>query len=238
MLPIDTASQILGLDVIAFRLMCALVIGVVIGTERENAHRPAGMRTHMLVALGSCAVMLTSQLLFAEYHAIGANADPARLSAQVIAGVGFLGAGTIIREGANVKGLTTAASIWTVACLGIAVGAGYYFVGLLGTGCMLITLILFEWIQKKYLWNRYCCHRYRVCCRDVAAGLQTINECADKLRVNISSIQVERTAPDHYAVEFRAVYHGRHADRKLRQLHTAISSAGENQSVHSERIDT
>ena len=238
MLSIDTASQIMGLDVIAFRLMCALVIGVVIGTERENAHRPAGMRTHMLVALGSCAVMLTSQLLFAEYHAIGANADPARLSAQVIAGVGFLGAGTIIREGANVKGLTTAASIWTVACLGIAVGAGYYFVGLLGTGCMLITLILFEWIQKKYLWNRYCCHQYTVCCRDVAAGLQTVNGCADRQRVDISAIQVARTAPDHYTVEFRAVYHGRHADRKLRQLLTAISGAEEIMSVKSERIDT
>lgn len=238
MLSIDTASQMLGLDVIAFRLVCALLIGVVIGTERENAHRPAGMRTHMLVALGSCAVMLTSQLLFAEYHAIGANVDPARLSAQVIAGVGFLGAGTIIREGANVKGLTTAASIWTVACLGVAVGAGYYFVGILGTGCMLITLILFEWVQRKYLWGRYCSHQFTVCCRDVAAGLQTVNECADRQRVDISSIQVERTASDYYAIEFRAVYHGRHADRKLRQFLAAISSGEEILSVKSERIDT
>ena len=134
MLLFDAASREMGLGVIALRLVCALIIGVVIGTERENAHRPAGIRTHMLVALGACAVMITSQLMFSQYHAMGSNSDPARLSAQVIAGVGFLGAGTIIREGASVKGLTTAASIWTVACLGIAVGAGYYYIGLMGTG--------------------------------------------------------------------------------------------------------
>lgn len=235
MLPIDIASQTMGLDVIAFRLLCALIIGVVIGTERESAHRPAGMRTHMLVALGSCAVMLTSQLLFAQYHALGANADPARLSAQVIAGVGFLGAGTIIREGASVKGLTTAASIWTVACLGIAVGAGYYFVGLLGTGCMLIILIVFEWVQKKYMWSRYSSRTYEVCCRDIAVGLDSINEAAGKHRISIDSIQAETLEDARYKVAFHAVYHGRKAEKRLQSFFSELIRKDEIFSVRSER---
>ena len=128
---IDLSSLSLGPQVIAFRLFCALIIGIVIGTEREFTHRPAGMRTHMLVALGSCSIMLVGQMIFTQYRPLGASIDPARLAAQVIAGVGFLGAGTILREGASVRGLTTAASVWTVACLGIAIGGGYYIVRIL-----------------------------------------------------------------------------------------------------------
>ena len=108
---------------IIVRLLVALLLGAIIGTEREYTHRPAGMRTHMLVALGACAVMITGQSIFCQYYPLGAMPDPARLAAQVIAGVGFLGAGTILRDGTSIKGLTTAASVWTVACLGVAVGA-------------------------------------------------------------------------------------------------------------------
>ena len=117
---------------ICMRLLCAMIVGLVIGTEREFTHRPAGMRTHILVALGACSVMITGELIFIPYSTLGATPDPARLGAQVITGVGFLGAGTILREGINVKGLTTAASLWTVACLGLAAGAGYYAVALVG----------------------------------------------------------------------------------------------------------
>ena len=122
----DVSMDVLLLDwkQICMRFLCAMIVGVVIGTEREYTHRPAGMRTHILVALGACAVMVTGQLIFAEYKPYGGAPDPARLAAQVITGVGFLGAGTILREGANVKGLTTAASLWSVACLGIAAGGG------------------------------------------------------------------------------------------------------------------
>ena len=215
MVLLDVASQTMGLEVITFRLACALIIGVVIGTERETAHRPAGMRTHMLVALGSCAVMITSQLMFSQYYAMGANADPGRLSAQVIAGVGFLGAGTIIREGASVKGLTTAASIWTVACLGIAVGAGYYFVGLMGMGCMLITLTVFEWVQKKYLGNRYASYNYELICVDVVECLNAINQEAESYQVKIKSIQTEAGEDGRHRIQFHGVHHGRNADKKL-----------------------
>lgn len=114
------------------RMLCAMAVGTIIGTEREYSGRPAGMRTHILVALGSCAVMLTGQMIFVQYSPYGASPDPARMAAQVITGVGFLGAGTIIREGPTVRGLTTAASLWAVACLGVAAGGGYYAITLIG----------------------------------------------------------------------------------------------------------
>ena len=85
-----------GLWEICLRLACAMLVGLVIGTEREYTHRPAGMRTHILVALGACVVSITGEIIFNHYNTLGAFPDPARLSAQVITGVGFLGAGTIV----------------------------------------------------------------------------------------------------------------------------------------------
>ena len=139
---LDLSALEVGPLEIILRLLCAMLVGAIIGTEREYTHRPAGMRTHMLVALGACVVMVTSQMIFFQYRPYGATPDPARLSAQVITGVGFLGAGTIMREGPSIKGLTTAASVWAVACLGIAIGAGYYGLGLAGTACMMISCCL------------------------------------------------------------------------------------------------
>lgn len=139
----------LGFWEIFLRLLCAMALGTIIGTEREYSNQPAGMRTHILVALGACAVMITSQKIFFQYHAFGATPDPARLPAQVITGVGFLGAGTILREGTNVKGLTTAASLWAVACLGVAAGGGYYAVTIIGTAFLFVTLTIFETLQNR-----------------------------------------------------------------------------------------
>ncbi len=106
------------------KLLMAVVLSGIIGFERENLNRPAGLRTHVLVCVGAAVVQITS----VQYYAgnAGADADVFRLGAQVISGIGFLGAGTIIKEGNSIKGLTTAASLWTVACIGLAVGAGLY----------------------------------------------------------------------------------------------------------------
>ena len=122
---------------IVFRILLAVFFGALIGLEREHAHRPAGLRTHILVCAGSCLVMLTSEFIYNYYHQFSPNMDVARLGAQVISGVGFLGAGTIIRNGSSVKGLTTAASIWAVACIGLATGIGFYF------GAVIATIIIF-----------------------------------------------------------------------------------------------
>ncbi|HZK39117.1 MAG TPA: MgtC/SapB family protein [Clostridia bacterium] len=121
------------------RLTLAGVFGGIIGFEREHSHRPAGFRTHILVAVGAALVMLTSSYIFTEYQGL-TNMDPARLGAQVISGIGFLGAGTILREGFSVKGLTTAASLWAVSCIGLAVGIGYYEGALVATVFIYITL--------------------------------------------------------------------------------------------------
>ena len=188
---IDLSALALSPMDIMLRLLCAMLIGVVIGTEREYTHRPAGMRTHMLVALGACAVMITSQLIFYQYRPYGATPDPARLSAQVITGVGFLGAGTILREGTSIKGLTTAASIWAVACLGVAVGAGFFAVGLLGAVCMLITLIVFEWLQNKLMHGRDETYSFCVTCRNVAASMEQINALAAQADAMVSYLRVD-----------------------------------------------
>lgn len=139
----DIALWIWGFEQVRFTIDAAIKLGVttllsgIIGFEREHSHRPAGFRTHILVAVGSALVMLTSVYIYGDDAAAG---DVTRMSAQVLSGIGFLGAGTIIREGFSVKGLTTAASLWAVACIGIAVGAGFYAGALVATLVIYLTL--------------------------------------------------------------------------------------------------
>lgn len=128
------------------RMLIALVCGGLIGYEREYKNRPAGLRTHMLVCIGSALVMVVSQYLFTQYSP--GVTDPARLGAQVISGIGFLGAGTIIRDRFSVKGLTTAATLWVVACIGLAIGSGYYLMGVITTVLIFLTLVLFRKLES------------------------------------------------------------------------------------------
>lgn len=189
-----SALQLDYLDILT-RLICAMIVGTVIGIEREYTHRPAGLRTHILVTLGSCAVMITGQLIFAQYRPFGATSDPARLAAQVISGVGFLGAGTIMREGVNVKGLTTAASLWAVACLGVAAGGGYYEVALIGMVLMYITLTLLEVFQNLLLKGAKRHNKdYTVICEDLSAGINAINHHASINSCTVSNISIEHDA--------------------------------------------
>lgn len=129
--------------IITVRLVLACILGGIIGYERENMRRPAGFRTHILVCVGAALVMVTSEFIFQRYKGV-ANIDPARLGAQVISGIGFLGAGTIIRQGFSVKGLTTAASLWAVSCVGIAAGIGFYEGAIASTLIIYITLLLLK----------------------------------------------------------------------------------------------
>lgn len=119
----------INLASISLRIVLAMVIGGILGLERGRKKRPAGFRTYMLVSLGSALVMMTNQYVYYAFD----NADPVRMGAQVISGIGFLGAGTIIVTGRNqVKGITTAAGLWTAACSGLAIGIGFYEGALLG----------------------------------------------------------------------------------------------------------
>lgn len=137
---------------IVIRLLLAALLGGFIGFEREHTQRPAGFRTHILVCVGSALVMITSEFAFSTYKGT-ADVDLTRLGAQVISGIGFLGAGTIIRDGIKVRGLTTAASLWAVACVGIAVGIGFYTGAIAATVLIFITLLSLKkteiFISKK-----------------------------------------------------------------------------------------
>ena len=200
---------------ICLRFLCAMAVGPVIGFEREFTHRPAGLRTHILVALGACAVMITGQLIFAQYRPFGATSDPARLSAQVISGVGFLGAGTIMREGANVKGLTTAASLWAVACLGIAAGGGYFEVALIGMVLMFLTLTVLEILQNWLMQGtRKARKDYTVEVNDISAAMQTINSSAEKAKCHVSNFSIENLS-DGFQITFHTEFGS--GGRKKRQ---------------------
>lgn len=123
-----------------------MLLGGVIGFERERDNQPAGLRTHIILVLGSCLAMILSIEI-----AHRANTDPARLAAQVISGIGFLGAGAILRYGFNVKGLTTATTLWTMAIVGLVLGAGHIWVAVITTALMLIVLSLLNVIEKRFV---------------------------------------------------------------------------------------
>jgi putative Mg2+ transporter-C (MgtC) family protein len=132
----------MGIWEIVFKLTLACVLGALIGLERESLDRPAGLRTYTLVCVGSTLAMIVSIDIYLQYYQT-VNADPGRIAAQVVSGIGFLGAGTIMREGATVRGLTTAAGLWVVACIGLAVGAGLYIPAIATTVLILFVLVYF-----------------------------------------------------------------------------------------------
>lgn len=212
-----------GILPICLRLLCAMVVGLVIGTEREYTNRPAGMRTHVLVALGACVVSLTGQMLFQQYRQFGATPDPARLTAQVVTGVGFLGAGTIMREGTSVRGLTTAASLWTVACLGIACGYGYYAIALTGTGFMFVTLTILEVIQHHLPGRAQAFEEYTLECEEVTEGLNLIYRHAQKQTALVHHV-TSQPCEGGYRLYFRAEFSGVRGQRRQEKFFAALSS--------------
>ncbi|MDD5863363.1 MAG: MgtC/SapB family protein [Firmicutes bacterium] len=128
---------------IVLRILVSVVLGGIIGMERGMKNRPAGLRTYMLVCVGACVVMMINQFTYQVYG----TGDPVRLGAQVVSGIGFLGAGTIIVTSHNqIKGLTTAAGLWASACIGLAIGIGLYEVALVGGAAVFLSLtVLHEW---------------------------------------------------------------------------------------------
>ena len=132
-------------------IIIAALLGGIIGLEREYRAKEAGFRTHFLVALGSALFMVVSQYGFAEIlRHPGVSLDPSRVAAQVVSGIGFLGAGTILREGLNIKGLTSSAIIWAAAALGLAIGAGFIFPAFATLLFYVFALIYLEKVEEKY----------------------------------------------------------------------------------------
>lgn len=138
--------------VILIRLGLAVFLGGLIGFEREQHNHPAGLRTHILVCLGSTMIMLLSIYGFVDFaREPNVRIDPARLATAVITGIGFLGAGTILFTGKSITGLTTAASLWVVAAIGLQIGAGFYFGAVAGTFLVFITLWVFNKMEHRFL---------------------------------------------------------------------------------------
>ncbi|MBU8921462.1 MAG: MgtC/SapB family protein [Bacteroidales bacterium] len=126
------------------RLLLAMAVGGIIGLEREFHGKPAGIRTNILMCVGSCLIMIISIEVAKMSGAVG---DPARIAAQVVTGVGFLCAGTIIRSSFTVSGLTTAATIWVLSALGLTIGAGFIALGLIGALLITVTLVLMRYLE-------------------------------------------------------------------------------------------
>ncbi len=129
-----------------YKILLALLLSGLIGLERERHRRAAGFRTHILVGIGSALMMIISINMHKTY---GSSADPSRIAAQVLSGIGFLGAGTIIRFKASIRGLTTAASLWAVAGIGLAVGSAEYGLAIATTAVILIVLLVLSDLEKK-----------------------------------------------------------------------------------------
>ncbi|MEK6635021.1 MAG: MgtC/SapB family protein [Planctomycetota bacterium] len=141
------------------KLLMAAVLGGIIGWERERRGRPAGLRTHILVCVGVTLMMLVSEHIFERYKTFAADSiirvDPARIAAQVVTGIGFLGAGTIMRFRATVRGLTTAASLWVVAGIGLAVGSSCYVPAIITTIIALFALLLLPLFERNIKRDKY-----------------------------------------------------------------------------------
>ena len=146
---------------IIIRFVIAAACGGLIGIEREHKHRPAGFRTHILVCLGAASTTMTGQYLLSLAYIAPITSDPLRLGAQVIAGIGFIGAGTIIvTKRRQVKGLTTAAGLWAAAIIGLAIGVGYYEVAIYATFLILMTEIFLSKVDWFILSHAKCINVY------------------------------------------------------------------------------
>lgn len=184
---IDSLREFSMLSV-AIRMVLAVLCGGFVGIEREHKRRPAGYRTHILVCLGAAMTTITSQYLLVN----GWTTDPARLGAQVVAGIGFIGAGTIIvTRRRKVKGLTTAAGLWVSAIIGLAIGVGYFEAGVIATVMVLLAEIVlskFEWYISSKAKNVNVYIEY-----DEDENIAEIADEIKKLDVNIVDIEITRS---------------------------------------------
>jgi putative Mg2+ transporter-C (MgtC) family protein len=139
--------------IVLARLVLSAFLGALVGLEREFHGRAAGLRTHILVSVGSALFTVTSLLISSRYDNLG-MIDPTRIAAGVVTGIGFLGAGAIIRSSASVRGLTTAASIWTVAAVGMATGAGFY-IAATGTTVLVLVILFLSRLEERMELKKY-----------------------------------------------------------------------------------
>jgi putative Mg2+ transporter-C (MgtC) family protein len=188
---------------IVLRLVVAAVLGMAIGLERERVEQPAGLRDHTLVAVGSGLIMIISAYGFGHVtHAPDVVLDPSRIAAQVISGIGFIGAGTIVLRQNVVRGLTTAASIWAAAALGLAAGGGLYFAAVVGAIVILLILAGIKSLERRFF-RRYRRSIITLTVRRDLVTLQTLQTTASEAGMHLDRIDVREAKgmPDHDRVD-------------------------------------
>lgn len=190
---------------ILIRIVVSLAAGFLLGLERQFHRQPAGLKTHILICVGSTLLMIVSLLLAGGMHYFGVDdsllkssgtthlaGDPARLAAQVVSGIGFLGGGAILRQGFNVKGLTTAATIWVSAAIGLAVGIGAFFAAGITLGCALVTLIILERFEEQLFPTKHIKTLFMVF-EESSFSQKRLERELFRLKVTIDNIDVSRT---------------------------------------------
>jgi putative Mg2+ transporter-C (MgtC) family protein len=184
------------------RLLIALIIGGLTGLEREKSHQFAGFRTHILVSVGSCITAITSLSLFYDYSAY-ANIDPGRLTAQVLSGIGFLGAGAILKTSNGIRGLTTAAGIWATACIGITVGYGYYVLSISAWLFVMITLYILKKIDKLLFRKKQTIFNVKT---DNINMISMLYAKFEKCQIDVKNIDIETEGNNCWKLSFFIVY--------------------------------
>ena len=177
----------------AIRLLIAAILGGLVGLERETKGHPAGFRTHLLVSIGACLMMLLSLYgfdRFIQLHPHVVRVDPGRLPSYVVSGIGFLGAGTILVHGITVKGLTTAASIWVVAGIGLVVGDGMYFVAVLTTAIVILSLLFLNKIENLWIQSPRS-FKLNIVVENKAIPLSEVVRMAEELNMAVDKIDVQ-----------------------------------------------
>jgi putative Mg2+ transporter-C (MgtC) family protein len=169
---------------ISLRLVLSLIFGGIVGFERETSGRPAGLRTHLLVCMGSTLITIVSITGFPF------TADPARVAAQIVSGVGFLGAGTIMKEGLSIKGLTTAASLWVVAGIGLALGTGNYLAATITTAFVIIALAFLRQLNVSVIHGANQ-KRFTFVARNHPGLLGVLGMVLGEYNIDIESVQIK-----------------------------------------------
>lgn len=177
---------------ITLRLVLAVVLGGAVGFERESQNLPAGFRTHILVCVGAALIMIVSA--YGYSGPLEGTADHSRIAAAVVTGIGFLGAGTILRQRGNIRGLTTAASIWVVSGIGLAIGIGFYFPALLATGLVLLSLLVLGRLDRVLV-PAYRTKWLTISLSDRVGLIKEIMEIFTELKLNIRKIEFAELTP-------------------------------------------
>jgi putative Mg2+ transporter-C (MgtC) family protein len=206
---------------LALRILVAAGLGASVGLEREFSDQPAGFRTHILVSLGAALFTVAGALAASAFEADeSVRFDPTRIAAQVVTGIGFLGAGAIIQQGVNVRGLTTAASLWVTAAIGLACGLGFYTAALITAGVTLVSLVLLKPLERGLL-QRVSIRRQRLILQpEEGFRVRGLVERLEELNVSVGTFSLVKEDDDSYFVISVRLPKGVKHDRVIEEVET------------------